>query len=56
VDKTTFPESVLARKHNQICYHWVWKAVAAGIICIAKEDSNKTNLADLLTKPLGLPQ
>jgi len=33
----------------------VREAVAAGIIRIAKEDS-ATNLADILTKPLGLPQ
>ena len=55
VSNTTIPESVLNKKHNQICYHRVREAVAAGIIWIAKEDS-ATNLADILTKPLGLPQ
>jgi len=55
VNNTTLPESVLSKKHNQICYHRVHEAVAANIIRIAKEDTT-TNLADLLTKPLGLPQ
>jgi len=55
VNNTTLPESVLSKKHNQICYHRVREAVAASIIRIAKEDSS-TNLADILTKPLGLPQ
>jgi len=55
VNNTTLPESILTKKHNQICYHRVREAVAAKIIRIAKEDSS-TNLADLLTKPLGLPQ
>jgi len=55
VNNTSRPESVLTKKHNQICYHRVREAVAAGIIRIAKEDTT-TNLADLLTKPLGLPQ
>jgi len=55
VNNATLPESVLSKKHNQICYHWVCKAVAAGIIWVAKEDST-TNLADILKKPLGLPQ
>jgi len=55
VNNTTLPESVLTKKHNQICYHRVREVVAANIIRIAKEDS-RTNLADILTKPLGLPQ
>jgi len=55
VNNTTLPESVLNKKHNQICYHRVREAVASGIIRIAKEDS-ETNLADLFTKPLGSPQ
>jgi len=55
VNNTTRPESVLTKKHNQICYHCIREAVAAGIIQNAKEDT-ATNLADLLTKPLGLPQ
>ncbi len=55
VNNTTMPESILSKKHNQICYHRVREAVAAGIIRIAKEDT-KTNLADSLTKPLALPK
>jgi len=55
VNNTTLPESVLNKKHNQICYHRVQEAVASGIIRIAKEDL-ETNLADLFTKPLGSPQ
>jgi len=55
VNNTTLPESVLSKKHNQICYHRVCEEVTAGIIRIAKEDSS-TNLADLFTKTLGLPQ
>jgi len=55
VNNVTLPESTLTKKHNQICYHRAREAVAAGIIRIAKEDS-ATNLADILTKPLGLPQ
>jgi len=55
VNNVTKPESVLSKKHNQICYHRVCKAVAAGIIQIAKEDT-ETNLADILTKPLALPK
>jgi len=55
VNNTTSPESVLTKKHNQICYHRVREAISANIIRIAKEDS-ATNLADILTKPLGLPQ
>jgi len=55
VNNTTMPESVLSKKHNQICYHRVCEAAAAGIIRIAKEDL-ETNLADILTKPLDLPK
>jgi len=55
VNNTTLAESMLTKKHNQICYHRVREAAAAGIVRIAKEDT-KTNLADILTKPLGLPQ
>jgi hypothetical protein len=51
----TKPESVLRKKHNAIAYHKVREAVAQGIIRIAKEDG-KTNLADILTKPLSGPR
>ena len=46
-----FPESTLKKKHNAIAYHRTREAVAAGTIRVAKEDG-KTNLADILTKPL----
>jgi len=55
VNNITMPESVLSKKHNQICYHRVQEAVAAGIIWIAREDI-KMNLVDILTKPLALPK
>jgi len=46
-----FPESTLKKKHNAIAYHRTREAVAAGTIRVTKEDG-KTNLADVLTKPL----
>ena len=45
------PESTLKKKHNAIAYHRTREAVAAGTIRVTKEDG-KTNLADILTKPL----
>jgi hypothetical protein len=54
VMNTTWPESTLKKEHNAIAYHWVCKAVAAGIICIAKVPT-ETNVADMLTKPLPGP-
>lgn len=45
------PESTLKKKHNAIAYHRSREAVAAGTIRVTKEDG-KTNLADVLTKPL----
>ncbi len=55
VTNATKPESMLKKKHNAIAYHKVREAVAQGTIRIAKEDS-KTNLADILTKPLPRPR
>jgi hypothetical protein len=55
VANCTIPESTLKKKHNAIAYHKVREAVAQGTIRIAKEDS-KTNLADILTKPLPGPR
>jgi len=46
------PESTLKKKHNAIAYHRTREAVAAGTIRVTKEDG-KTNLADVLTKPLA---
>ena len=45
------PESTLKKKHNQICFHRVREAVAAGICIVGHVDGND-NLADLLTKVL----
>jgi len=55
VANTINPESVLKKKHNAIAYHKVREAIAQGTIRIAKEDG-KTNLADILTKPLPGPR
>ena len=46
------PSSVLNKKMHAISYHYCREAVAAGIIRIAKEDT-ETNLADLFTKILS---
>jgi hypothetical protein len=48
---SSLPQSVLAKKHNSICYHRVRESVAAGIVQIAKVHTND-NLADILTKCL----
>lgn len=44
-------ELVLSKKMHSISYHFCRKAVAAGTIRIAKENTT-TNLADLFTKIL----
>ena len=46
------PESTLKRKHNQICFHRLRKAVASKIIRNGYVDS-KDNLVDILTKNLS---
>ena len=51
VTNTSVPESTLSKKHNSINYHVIREAVAAGIMCVAKENT-LTNLADALTKLL----
>jgi hypothetical protein len=48
---TIYSESTLKKKQNAIAYHRAREAVAAGTIRVTKEDG-KTNLADVLTKPL----
>ena len=48
---TIYPESTIQKKHNAIAYHRTREVVAAGTIRVIKEDG-KTNLADVLTKPL----
>ena len=55
VKNTSIPESTLSKKHNSINYHVVREAAAAGILQVAKEDTN-TNLADALTKLLPYSQ
>jgi hypothetical protein len=53
VTNATTPTSTLKKKHNSIAYHRVQEAVAAGILSITKVHSSE-NLADILTKPLGV--
>ena len=48
---TSVPESVLKKKHHSIAYHRCREAVAAKIIRVAKQGTEK-NLADLFTKVL----
>eukprot|EP00804_Cyclotella_cryptica_P008557 CCRYP_007551-RA/>CCRYP_007551-RA protein AED:0.38 eAED:0.38 QI:0/0/0/1/1/1/2/0/852 len=48
----SIPESTLNKKHNSINYHVVRESVAAGIMHVAKKDT-ETNLADGLTKLLS---
>jgi hypothetical protein len=55
VKSSTQPECTLPKKHNGVAYHKVLEAVAGRWICIAYQPA-KTNLADLLTKPLSAQQ
>jgi len=48
---TSVPSSVLKKKHQVICYHWIWECIAAKILWFVHVDT-KENLADCLTKPL----
>ena len=48
---TTVPESTLKKKHHSIAYHRCRQAVAAKVIRVAKQGTDK-NLADLFTKVL----
>jgi len=52
VNNVTKPESVLSKKHNQICYHHICEAVAAGILQMTKEDT-ETKLGRNLDKTIG---
>ena len=45
---TAIPESTLRKKHHSIAYHKCRESVAARIIRIAKQGTNK-NLGDLFT-------
>ena len=51
VKNTSIPQSVLSKKHNEINYHAVREAAAAGVLEVHKEDT-QTNLAGLFTKVL----
>ena len=51
VKSSTYPESILKKKHASVAYHKVREVVAAGKVLIYYEES-ESNLADLLTKPL----
>ena len=48
---TSIPESTLRKKHHSIAYHKCRESLAAGIVRIAKQGTEK-NLADLFTKVL----
>ncbi len=49
VQNTSIPESTISKKHNAINHHIIREAVAAGIICVGKEDM-LTNIDDVFTK------
>ena len=49
------PELVIHKKHHSVTYHNCPEAVASGICCIAKEDT-ETNLADIFTKVIPGPR
>ena len=49
---TVLPESTLKKKHHSIAYHRCRQAVAAGVMRVAKQGTDK-NLADLFTKVLS---
>jgi hypothetical protein len=50
---TTFPSSVLKKKHNATAYHRVRVAIAARIMRFAYIKSEE-NVSDVLTKPLSI--
>jgi len=47
----TVPSATLKKKHQAICYHRIRKCIAANVLCFVHINT-KTNLADVLTKPL----
>jgi hypothetical protein len=49
---TTFPSSVLEKKHNVVAYHRVREAIVARIIRLAYIKSEE-NVSDVITKPLN---
>ena len=52
VKNTTFPDSVLKKKHCSIAYHKVRETLAYGK-CLIYFERSETNLADLFTKVLS---
>jgi Reverse transcriptase (RNA-dependent DNA polymerase) len=55
VFNSSIPQSMLAKKHNAICFHRVREAVASGMIRVAKVQS-EFDLADGFTKSLPAPR
>jgi hypothetical protein len=49
---TTIPSSAIKKKHQACNYHKIRESIAAGFIQFAHIRS-ETNMADILTKPLG---
>ena len=49
---TTIPSSAIKKKHQACNYHKIREKIAAGFIQFAHIRS-ETNMADILTKPLG---
>ena len=49
---TTIPSSAIKKKHQACNYHMIRESIAAGFIQFAHIRS-ETNVADILTKPLG---
>ena len=54
INNTSKPESVLRKKANSVCYHYIGEAVAADE-CPTGHISTHENPADVATKPLLLP-
>ena len=52
VMNTTFPDSVLMKKHCSIAYHKVRETLAYGK-CLIYFERSETNLSDLFTKVLS---
>jgi hypothetical protein len=55
VQNMSIPESALSKKHNTINYPVIRESIAAGMLCIRKEDT-KTNIANAFTKLLPYSQ
>ena len=55
VQSSTFPASVLKKKHNAVSFHKVRETIAAGVMCVSHEGTD-SNLVDLLSKQLAGPR